>query len=52
MERNLDSEEHIDEGNDRDNAVIGADDTDMLAEQRVVVETEIAEELSDTTGSA
>ena len=52
MERNLDSEEHVDEGHDRDEAVIGADDTGMIAEQRVIVETEIAEELGDSTGTA
>lgn len=43
--RSLDSEEAIDENRDRDDAVIGADDTGMLADQRIAIETEIAEEL-------
>lgn len=45
MERNsTESEESID--HDRDEAIIGADDTGMLAEQRIIVVTEIAEELA------
>lgn len=43
--RTTDSQEHIDEGQDRADAIIGADDTGMLAEQRAVIETEIAEEI-------
>ena len=44
--RPLDSEEAIDENRDRDDAVIGAEDTGMLADQRIAIETEIAEELN------
>ncbi|HEV7179979.1 MAG TPA: hypothetical protein VGN11_08910 [Candidatus Baltobacteraceae bacterium] len=39
-----DSEEHVDKHRDRDDAVIGADDTGILADQRAVLETEIAQE--------
>ena len=43
-ERRHDSQEHVDD-HDRDEAVIGADDTGMIADRRLTVETEIADEL-------
>lgn len=44
MERNRQSMEQIFEDNGGEEAVIDADDTGMVSQQRVAVESEIAEE--------
>ena len=45
MERNRESMEQIFEDNGGEQAVIAADDTGMLAEQRITLETELDEDL-------
>ncbi|MDQ2865806.1 MAG: hypothetical protein M3R51_06225 [Candidatus Eremiobacteraeota bacterium] len=49
--RPYDSQEEIAHDDDRSEAIIGADDTGMISDQRLVVESEIAEEL-DTDNAA
>ena len=44
MERNRESMEQIFEDNGGEEAVIDADDTNMVRQQRVLIETEIADE--------
>ncbi|HET9030287.1 MAG TPA: hypothetical protein VFN49_08920 [Candidatus Aquilonibacter sp.] len=48
MERNRESMEQIFEDNGGEQAVIGADDTGMVEQQRILIETETAEEKTDT----
>ncbi len=49
MERNRESIEQIFEDNGGEAAVIGADDTGMISEQRTLVETQIADETAAET---
>jgi hypothetical protein len=39
--RNIDSEQLIDEETDRDEAVIAADDTGMIDQERLITESEL-----------